>query len=269
MRHDRRLLIAILQLCMGGVIVAIVSAIAPNFVLEFFHQPQTHMVLVLFPAGVGLVLGSAFTPALINSIRYVRTIMIGIIALATSIALLDLAARHCSGNPSPTKCPGRKLGDTVVPGSGHLLDLLHRRLAELRQCSYPDDHAGPFAGPNQGTSTGAPEHDAKRPECRGASRHRYHGGYPGHTGSPGPSGGDDTDCWTGQHLLQHTRSAPQVGDGRHSSHGPGESTTSRVIPSAASAGTPKSMDFAEDLPQDEVIHGQIWAKFYAFGKMTK
>jgi len=88
MRHDRRLLIAILQLCMGGVIVAIVSAIAPNFVLDFFHQPQTHMVLVLFPAGVGLVLGSAFTPALINKIRYVRTIMIGIIALAMSIALL-------------------------------------------------------------------------------------------------------------------------------------------------------------------------------------
>jgi MFS family permease len=48
------------------------------------------MVLVLFPAGVGLVLGSAFTPALINKLRYVRTIMIGIIALATSIALLTL-----------------------------------------------------------------------------------------------------------------------------------------------------------------------------------
>jgi MFS family permease len=90
MRHDRRLLIAILQLCMGGVIVAIVSAIAPNFVLEFFHQPQTHMVLVLFPAGVGLVLGSAVTPALVHRLRYVRTIAIGIIALASSIALLTL-----------------------------------------------------------------------------------------------------------------------------------------------------------------------------------
>jgi MFS family permease len=90
MRHDRRLLIAILQLCMGGVIVAIVSAIAPNFVLQFFHQPQTHMVLVLFPAGVGLVLGSAVTPTLVHRVRYVRTITIGIIALASSIALLTL-----------------------------------------------------------------------------------------------------------------------------------------------------------------------------------
>jgi MFS family permease len=89
-RHDQRLLIAILQLCMGGVIVAIVSAIAPNFVLTFFDQQPDHMVLVLFPAGVGLVLGSAFTPTLIHRLRYVRTIMIGLISLAMSIALLTL-----------------------------------------------------------------------------------------------------------------------------------------------------------------------------------
>jgi MFS family permease len=88
--HDRRLLISILQLCMGGVIVAIVSAIAPNFVLAFFNQQPDHMVLVLFPAGVGLVLGSAFTPTLVHRVRYVRTIMIGLICLAMSIALLTL-----------------------------------------------------------------------------------------------------------------------------------------------------------------------------------
>ncbi len=89
-RHDRRLLNAILQLCMGGVVVAIVSAIAPNFVHVFFNQPQSNMVLVLFPAGVGLVLGSAFTPALVRKLHYIRTIMIGLIALSTSIALLTL-----------------------------------------------------------------------------------------------------------------------------------------------------------------------------------
>jgi hypothetical protein len=75
---------------MGGVIVAIVSAIAPNFVLSFFNEQPDHMVLVLFPAGVGLVLGSAFTPTLIHRVRYVRTIMIGMISLAMSIALLTL-----------------------------------------------------------------------------------------------------------------------------------------------------------------------------------
>jgi hypothetical protein len=75
---------------MGGVIVAIVSAIAPNFVLAFFNQQPDHMVLVLFPAGVGLVLGSAFTPTLIHRLRYVRTIMLGLISLAMSIALLTL-----------------------------------------------------------------------------------------------------------------------------------------------------------------------------------
>ncbi|MGO8948710.1 MAG: MFS transporter [Ktedonobacterales bacterium] len=89
-RHDQRLLIAILQLCMGGIIVAIVSAIAPNFVLTFFDEQPDHMVLVLFPAGVGLVLGSAFTPTLIRRLQYVRTIMIGMIALSLSIALLTL-----------------------------------------------------------------------------------------------------------------------------------------------------------------------------------
>ncbi len=104
-RHDRRLLISILQLCMSGIIVAIVSAIAPNFVLAFFNQQPDHMVLVLFPAGVGLVLGSAFTPMLIRQLRYVRTIMIGMISLSLSIALLTLlrAVALMVSSPSNTQ----------------------------------------------------------------------------------------------------------------------------------------------------------------------
>ncbi len=89
-RHDRRLLISLLQLCMAGIIVAIVSAVAPNFVLAFFDQQPDHMVLVLLPAGVGLVLGSAFTPVVIRWLRYVSTIMIGMISLSLSISLLTL-----------------------------------------------------------------------------------------------------------------------------------------------------------------------------------
>ena len=89
-RRDRRLLISVLQLSLGGVVVAIVALIAPRFVIDFFHQPPELSVLVFVPAGAGLVLGSAFTPRITRRLRYTTTVTMGIVLLALSIALLTL-----------------------------------------------------------------------------------------------------------------------------------------------------------------------------------
>ncbi len=89
-RHDRVLLNAVLQLCLGGTVVAVVATIAPQFVTIFFHQRKEYAALVLGPAGVGLVLGSALTPLIVRWLRYVRTVGIGIVLLALCAVLLTL-----------------------------------------------------------------------------------------------------------------------------------------------------------------------------------
>jgi MFS family permease len=85
---DRRLLIAVLQLSIGGTIVAIVATIAPGFVQSFFNRPPEQAVLVFFPAGIGLVLGSAFTPKVVRHIGYNTAIGFGIVLFAVSATLL-------------------------------------------------------------------------------------------------------------------------------------------------------------------------------------
>ncbi|MFI5272856.1 MAG: MFS transporter [Ktedonobacterales bacterium] len=90
MRHDRLLLNAVLQLCLGGTVVAVVATIAPQFVTEFFHKPKQYAALVLGPAGVGLVLGSALTPLVVRYVRYMRTVGAGVVLLALCAILLTL-----------------------------------------------------------------------------------------------------------------------------------------------------------------------------------
>ncbi|HEU5438866.1 MAG TPA: MFS transporter [Ktedonobacterales bacterium] len=91
MRRDRVLLNAVFQLCLGGTVVAIVATIAPQFVSVFFHRPKEYAALVLGPAGVGLVVGSALTPLIVRRLHYVRTIALGIVLLAVCAVLLTLA----------------------------------------------------------------------------------------------------------------------------------------------------------------------------------
>ena len=101
-RHDRVLLNAVLQLCLGGTVVAVVATIAPQFVTEFFHQRKEYAALVLGPAGVGLVLGSALTPLIVRWLRYIRTVGIGIVLLALCAVLLTLNQAIAS-NLHPTR----------------------------------------------------------------------------------------------------------------------------------------------------------------------
>ncbi|MGE5333711.1 MAG: MFS transporter [Nitrososphaerota archaeon] len=87
-RKDRRLLITVAQLALGGSIVAVIAMIAPGFVEEFFNKPAELAALVFVPAGAGLVIGSAITPNVARALGYRRTIAVGVIVLAASAALL-------------------------------------------------------------------------------------------------------------------------------------------------------------------------------------
>jgi MFS family permease len=91
-RKDRRLLISVGQLALGGSVVAVIAMIAPGFVYEFFHKPPELAAIIFVPAGAGLVLGSAITPNVARRFGYTRTITTGVILVAGSAALL--AAVH-------------------------------------------------------------------------------------------------------------------------------------------------------------------------------
>ncbi len=87
-RRDRRMVQAVVQLCLGGTVIAIVAAISPHFVEVFFNRPQKYAALVFFPAGIGLVLGSALVPSASQRLRYARTVATGIITLGICAVLL-------------------------------------------------------------------------------------------------------------------------------------------------------------------------------------
>jgi MFS family permease len=99
-RKDRRLVISVAQLALGGSLVAVIAMIAPGFVQQFFHKPAELAALVFVPAGAGLVLGSAITPNVARRLGYARTIASGVIMVSVSAALLIgtwAAARHIYG----------------------------------------------------------------------------------------------------------------------------------------------------------------------------
>lgn len=89
-RRDRSLLISVLQLCLGGTVVAVIAMIAPGFVQTFFHRPPELAAMVFVPAGVGLVIGSAMTPRIVSRLRYARTILVGVLMLSTCAVLLTV-----------------------------------------------------------------------------------------------------------------------------------------------------------------------------------
>lgn len=87
-RKDPILHIAAWQLTLAGVVISVVATIAPRFVTEYFHQRPELAALVFLPAGVGLVLGSVFTPWIARKLHYTWTIALGIGMLASSATLL-------------------------------------------------------------------------------------------------------------------------------------------------------------------------------------
>jgi MFS family permease len=91
LRQNRLLAAAIWQLTLGGVVTAIMTLLAPSFIVQFLRQPAGLAGLIFIPAGVGLVFGSFFLPRLVQWLHYTTTIVLGVIFLAGSTILLPLA----------------------------------------------------------------------------------------------------------------------------------------------------------------------------------
>jgi MFS family permease len=95
-RRDNGLLAAIFQLSLGGVIIAVVAMIAPEFAQDFLHRPASLAALVFIPAGVGLVLGSAVIPHLVKLSRRPsrHSVLIGVGVSLLAAASLMLTFVH-------------------------------------------------------------------------------------------------------------------------------------------------------------------------------
>ena len=138
---DRRLANAVLQLCLVGTATSVIATMAPTFVDVFFRQPADHAALVFFPAGVGLVLGSAFTPAVARRLGSGRTVAAGVLLLAISMSLLTLArmlARHIQPNAWWTSFPYLAFAIVLVFLVGISLDFINVPAQTRMQERSPD-----------------------------------------------------------------------------------------------------------------------------------
>ncbi len=87
-RADKRLFVAVLLLTLGNVIINIIGLIAPLFSQQFLHRPAAFAPLVFVPAGIGLVLGSALMPRIIDRIGLILAEAVGVVVVSACIMLL-------------------------------------------------------------------------------------------------------------------------------------------------------------------------------------
>lgn len=88
-RRNRALLAAVLELSLGGIVIAVIAEVAPRFVQVFFNQRAELAAIVFIPAGIGLVLGSFVIPHVMKRMRHINwMIPTGIIALAACAVLM-------------------------------------------------------------------------------------------------------------------------------------------------------------------------------------
>lgn len=91
-RKDSRLLIAVIELTLGGLIVNLVGLIAPSFSQIFMNQKAEDAALFIFlPAGIGLVGGSVLMPRVIDRVGLAFAEITGILGVGTTIVLLTFA----------------------------------------------------------------------------------------------------------------------------------------------------------------------------------
>lgn len=90
--RDLRLSVVVFQLSVAGVVTSVIAMIAPNFVIQYFGQPPEAAALVFVPAGIGLVVGAAFTPNITRRLKYGKTVFFGIVGL--SLATLAITSSH-------------------------------------------------------------------------------------------------------------------------------------------------------------------------------
>ncbi len=90
-RGDRVLLDALFQACFGGLIMLIIAELATTFVQRLLILPTSDTALIFAPAGIGLVAGSLFVPAMVARLGPTRTMLLGMLSTAVGVALLPVA----------------------------------------------------------------------------------------------------------------------------------------------------------------------------------
>ncbi len=106
-RADHLLFFAVIQLSFAGIIMQVISALAPTFVQQVLHRPAADMAVVLAPAGIGLVGASFLLPRMTSrigkaplSLGSMIVLAFGFMLMASSQWLVSLFdPRH--GNSSP------------------------------------------------------------------------------------------------------------------------------------------------------------------------
>lgn len=88
--HDNQMLVGVVRLSVAGVVIALVSELAPNFVVQVLHRPAQDISLVLAPAGVALIIGALLAPQLANRLGQLRLAGLGVNGVALAVALLAL-----------------------------------------------------------------------------------------------------------------------------------------------------------------------------------
>jgi MFS family permease len=89
-RHNRPLLIAVLQLTLGGSVITIISMIAPSFSDQFMHRPAALAGIVFVPAGLGLIAGSVLMPRIIERLGLKLSEGVGVVGVSGCTILLTL-----------------------------------------------------------------------------------------------------------------------------------------------------------------------------------
>jgi len=89
-RRDRQLLLALLRVSFVSVLLLVIGEVAGPFVVTVLHLPIQDLPLILAPAGLGLVLGGLFMPALMRWLGKSRTITVGSLCTAAGLILIPL-----------------------------------------------------------------------------------------------------------------------------------------------------------------------------------
>ncbi len=143
--RNRRLLIAILQLSFASIILLVIGQIAPEFARQMLNRPAANAALIFVPAGIGLVLGSAVMPRVVQRLGKTRSISAGIIGLSVTSILLVVCQRlarqidpgHWSGD-----WPFLVLVMVLIFAMGCELDLMTLPAQTLIQEHTPDAMKG-------------------------------------------------------------------------------------------------------------------------------
>ncbi len=88
--RDRQMLVAVVRLSLAGIVIALVSELSPNFVVQVLHRPAEDITLVLAPAGAALIVGALLAPRLSNRLGQLRLAGLGVNGVALAVVLLAL-----------------------------------------------------------------------------------------------------------------------------------------------------------------------------------